>query len=790
MSNTPYSIESQQAIDEAMQMATLMFDGQSPHTIVGYDRHTTWQTWGYNFYAQESGAQSFSASAWDDYRNWFTIENGEVVGPANRCPNNNDHVIIKTPVAIGGNGRIPYMPECELDSNSDTYCPFQGQVPDAFYFRVWGGCPYKEVEGIIPTMPSLDQIASGAQMRCDVTDPITGETTSELSYSGIVNGPTKGARIPTPISCASATFLNNTFICLDERIFDITVGNDVIQGLPPFIIIGFPCIFHGNSFVSTRSTTPRATAVKSHSGFITTASYDKFVSFLHFTPTSSLHFYDTSKIQKTRSAHHDNYGGAGVISLGSEMRGLGFVGSLRLECDIHYYGDQRVELSSSKGTVFFHDTTQFGGGIITKAEFLDNSKTIVGTLIQEPEYQFYAIGPQLDPKGSVIFRGSSVNQWPLRCKAEFKDSSLCLIPFFNNTTFDNNSVYSWELLWTPPTYGGSNPVHFWDVGLSSINRNYNIANSTTIFRGSSTNLASKVLTQAPTRFYENGKILIERRFSDISGYLPKNYSGSFGALSYDAGKGADIASNSNHDYHWCSHAHQKTGSRVSLIVEAPATNGGPPIEGESSPEVHIVTCAPFIYAEFHDFKGNGDWGDPENWTRIGGRYDLLPNVRTIVRIKSGKHVTNNSRSYASCGGLIIEDGSSINIPLNSISIIFNYGILGSTIENVNDLLMLGNSSNIGRVKQAGQTYFADQARNYKDQDDGFIRSGAIFVMAPRTINFGIGGVIEVGAMPAGPSDWMNMSSFNFFSGGAVPTPETTFYNYAHQCIGKYLYQTD
>jgi hypothetical protein len=764
-----YEQRSSQQIQAAMKQATYMFVGggeaMSYSTIAftdNYYRNSVERIVG----DLSDTVEQVTTYAWSDHRNWVKLIDGvpqppEPVTYENQdetLPTANDHVIIAAPVSVGGNSRAPIAFKNVTDSSTGgSY-----RVPDISEGS-WGDL-------YTPKYYSYSDVATGENISGYAFEP---PPLKETERENFVVGPWYwgfGQDNELPV-CASATFLNNSFIIVERFNADWGASYAYRQ---EFVDINFPCTFYGDSFISPRIgkfTTSNFAAngnnPPSQSMVQGRPAYLKF--------NQPLSFYDNSQIKMYEGPVH--YSMAGV---NTQVIPNGFIGGLFLNCNINFYGESQINLffNHTSKKVYFNDETRFSGGMITNAVFNDFSKRPAGVQAQEEQFAPYARGPHIT--GKAEFNGKSTNEFPLFCAADFRDSSFCTIPFFNNTNFYDDSGYEWLNFWAPND-GNSFDDTFWTQGIILPS----FANKTTIFSGRSTNFSSKVLTTAPTRFLGQARMLMKYRFQDANGYLPSNFGGEFVNSSdtrkfVNAGNGINYTSDSTHidDTHthfYCSHAHFKSGNRDPLTVN------------ESPIPTHIRAVPPLIYAEFRNYTGDKDWGNPLNWTRIGGQPSSLPDSGTIVRVKSDVEI-NNGGAAPRCAGLIIEVGKAVKIDFLFINVFMNYGTFSGTVLQVGDLFMMDNSKNIGTIGQASRTIFTENATNYDSalNLDGFIRTGGLLVIPPRPNNLPIGGTLQ--APPPVLSSWSNLD-YLMFSGDNKPTPEQVFSNYGNHCFGDFLFQT-
>jgi hypothetical protein len=769
MTNTGYEQRSLQQIEAAKKQATFMFVGGGTPTSYktvafkgSYFRNSNQRIVG----ELSNTTEQVATYAWSDYRNWVKLIDGEPQPPepvtyGNRnsfFPSASDHVIITAPVSVAGNYRTPI-------AFKQVQIGLQTEYVEDFSQGPWGDL-------YTPKYYSYTNIATGEPLNGFAYEPPqpTEEEDENFVVGPWLHGFGYDSKVPV---CASATFLNDSFIIVERFNSDYEAS---LGFRSEFVEINFPCTFYGSSFISPRigefSVSNFSANGISQPDMNLDAGRPAYLKF-----NQPLSFYDNSQIKMYEGPVH--YSMEGV---NTQVIPNGFIGGLSLNCNIHFYGDRQINLffnnTSETKKVYFHDETRFSGGMITNAVFNDSSKRPAGVQTQEEQFAPYARGPHITNKAE--FNDKSVNQFPLFCAADFNDQSLCTSPFFNNTNFYGESIYEWFSFWSPTPNNESNFNNtFWTQGIILPS----FEGKTTTFSGDSTNFGSKVLTTAPTRFEGGAKLVIPYRFQDGNGFLPSNFEGEFISSTTDsvtdAGNGTDYSSYSDHNFltdthFYCSHAHFKSGNRVALTPN------------ESPISAHIHAGPPLIYAEFNNYTGDKDWGNPLNWTRIGGRSSSIPDAGTIVRVKSDVEINNGVA--ARCAGLIIDAGKSVKIDFMFIVVFMNYGTFSGTVLEVGTLFMMDNSKNIGRISQATTTIFTENATNNDSflNLDGFIRTGGLLVIPPRPNNLSIGGTLQ--APPPVLSSWSSLD-YLFTSGAEKPTPEHVFYNDRYHCFGDFLYQT-
>ncbi len=740
-------------------------------------------------HAQTKNPKPCGAAPWGDYRNWVPVIGGVTMidTPPNqrRLPTPSDIVLIEAPVSVGGNGRI------SKESGGCGAGNFGGQAGDLIEIKQYVIYPSFGPNAGVPLQGSITNAESGSAQLFNTTtveelgDMIGGANT----WTGNIYPPLAVALWDVPL-CHTAYFLDGSYICPDELNVELAYS----KASTVYLDINFPCCFFGDSYISCKASKVRVRYYYNGPSPYQFAEREGVSVRMRF--NNPLFFYGQSGIETTTSAVHPDY----FVGYASEFvdpdrfvlgkrpsaesydtavnaaGAQGYVGGIILKQSANFYGDNKVLMVAAPSCVVnFYEETEFLGGCISNAFFYDNSVCPPYAQITTAEAAFFSRGPRITR--SAIFRDASTCGWPLTCGTTFEDVSTCQIPCLGTTTFQDDSVYVWDyfMILDAWFFGGLTGIH---KGVSNITPPIN---TQTIFKDNSICVDSKILTQLPTRFFGQSKIIIQKRFNDGNGYLPSNFTGTYSDSGKNinvynlAGNGLQLFSptkESDSLKHYCAHVHSKIGPRVAL--ESLENKNG------------LVSCAPVIYAEFHDFADDQDWGNPDNWVLNGGGVGILPFRNTVVRIMAGKTVNNNSSYLAQCQGLIIEEGATVGIKFNRLSAILNYGTFSGKVNGVGDLFMFGNSVNIGTIKQATTTYFCDRAKNFEGQVDGFIRTGGLLVMSPRKLQQPIFGTLQAPAPVI--ADW-SYAGENLFDSGPV-SPEKYFYNIAHNCIGTYVYQKD
>lgn len=762
-----------------------------------------------------------SLSSWHNYKNWRLMESGQIkvriwetgTGVSDYpseneqlFPGSLDHVIVAKPVAVGGNGRVKPMYR-GMEHGGEIGAPWRpemwGGLGKLTWFQCTGGPGSYRYEN------NIEPQCAGTYVRYDI----------DLGYKDI-----------EPVNSASITFLEDSYIISDRFHFNNYTPQPCEIMPDPFIKISAKCYFFGDSyinpslFLSTLSFTPLSqNIIYSHkwvrilafendlkfydSGFISGSkatvnqgSLAKNINNLDYDQSISIRPSSTSNVTKA----FDNY-----VS--------GVVGPLRLRGNIEFFdGPREINIShfSRVNSVIFHDYTEYIGGHVHRAVFDGLSKTVnyktIFNFNNGLSSPIYGYGPQISTSGSARFLGASESRWPLFCSGLFDENSTCSAPFFNHTIFSGDSTYKWTATWKPNSDTANNILTavyqsgFYTEGLRF---NLNDSGASGIFLGNSINFNSKVLTLGPTRFYESGKMLIYKRFSDVNGYLPSNYTGNFHPWTSSknhiyipiGSAGSDSVLYTNHNLQYCYQKHLKSGQRVALLTGQPIPtqmfdNGISSIMSgikESSENEHVISCAPLVYAEFHDFENDGNWYNEKNWSRIGGRDFLFPDTDTVIKIMKGKHVrnstTNGRKRNIQCGTLVIEDGAHSSVDILRAGTILNYGSLGGNINYVSNLVLAGTGSNTGIIDFADVLYYGDTATNYFDFTVGYIKPASMSSILPRRKTDDLGGEIIFPPGAQGEVTWDTVAGSTDLN---LPISGSVFINRDHYSIGDFLYQTN
>lgn len=729
------------------------------------------------------------AYPWNDYRNWVPVVDGVVQEDApdedRRVPDGTDIVLILAPVSVGGNKRIAKgqgYGAGEFGGNA-------GDLVEYKFYSLFTPNMTDAINGFITNEQVSESSAFNSTRAADMGQHLFGGDV----WSGTIYGPMAVGQWQPP-TCHYAYFLDGSYICPDE----LNVELAVLKAESLNLNISFPCAFFGNSYINCQTATLRYRNYFNSTGsfnFVTRIGIGVRLVF-----TGHISFFGRSGIQKTSSAVHPDYfvGYRNEFNVDSYPAYLfdrpdatkyyeevakaslkGYVGGIALRGAVTFFGDNKVQMvAAPECIVNFTEESEFNGGCVSQARFFEKA---VCSVYQQPQLEkavFFSRGARVTQL--AIFRDQSSCRWPLACQVLFQGSSSCQIPCVGDVKFEEKSIYVWKYFMMPITFffAGLRGIH---TGTKTIKLP---ETSATVFDGDSMCIDSKVITPAPTQFLNKGKIIIQKRFHNANGYLPANFTGNY----EDSGKLTDLTNvagnglghvnpfiEKDSDKLHCEHVHFKVGPSV-LISGA-------------ENRINVVSCAPLIYAEFHELE-DSDWNNPNNWIRIGGTNDMVPLPNTIVRIKSQTRVIHNSGPIAMCAALIMESNCLVKIDFDEMSAMFNSGIFEGKINGVGDLFMTGNGINMGKIKQATMTYFADQAKNFGEGADGvvdgFIRTGGLLVMRPRTLAQPIYGDLE--APKPSLTDWSNVSS-NLF--GASPmTPEQYAYNVSHNCVGDYVNQTN
>lgn len=742
-------------------------------------------------YAQTRNETPCGAAPWGDYRNWVPVVDGVTMYSTpmdeRRLPTYSDIVLIESPVSVGGNGRISKI---NGGSGLGNFGGNAGDLIEIKYYSLFrlNATNSEPIEGWVTNEKTVDAQKFNAKTTSELGRLVAGGGLT-ATYGGTIYPPLAVARWEVP-ECHTAYFLDGSYICPDE------LNVELINYKAPSVHLGinFPCCFFGDSYISCKAAKVRVRNYYSGDSPFNFVEREGISVRMCF--NNLLFFYGQSGIETTTSAVHPdyfvgysnefNFQNNFVIGLRpsteayntavTTAKAEGYIGGIIIKSSVNFYGDNKVLMvAHSPCVVNFFEESEFMGGCITNAFFYDNSVCSVYAQATTEEATFFSRGPRIT--GYATFRDFSVCRWPLTSLTRFEDKSTCQIPCVGNTFFADDSIYVWQYFMMLDSwfFGGLYNIH---KGYKSII--LPVATQTT-FSDNALCIDSKILTELPTRFYGKSKLIIQKRYNDGNGYIPSNFTGAYSDSGKDinvfnvAGNGLGLfppTKESDSLKPYCEHVHTKVGPRVAL-------------EATENPK-HLVSCAPVIYAEFHDFEGDNDWGNPKNWVLNGGADGILPFRNTLVRVMSNKTVNVNTSYLAQCGGLIIEEGASVGISFDTISAIFNYGTFSGKVEAVDELFMFGNSVNIGTIKQATTTYFCDRAKNFNDAVDGFIRTGALLVMYPRTLQQPIFGTLQSSAPRI--AQWSSVGK-NLFDNGPV-SPEKYFYNIAHNSIGTYVYQKD
>lgn len=710
------------------------------------------------------GNGSGGITSWYDLARWRKVEGSVVTSERpDDLPDHETHVVILAPVSVGGNRR--WLPKelneltmgkvgQEIQSKwlwvgpPDNIGPSSAQTPIISYagdgdaatiaanaiFKKLVGYETKEEE-------RTGTNAQGQTYTYTVTVPDLTKPIEEVAFKSSEGNATPYERGSDP-TCASATFFDDSFIVMDTPTLSATDREGSNAQIAPAIVMNFPCYFFGTSYIF-----PEIGGVDYVNGLtgVDSGNFSYTQSdCAHMVFTDDLHFYDESSMKVLRKETEAR--AATIIGLAdtplvnniayssfTQHTGFPKLGHVAT-AGIHFYGDRRVYVSSIVGssTVYFHDQTIYSGGYILNAEFLDDSSTSDGKQIEFSEFLKYGEGPNGIPtKGVLKFKGKSRNKWPQIATTAYYDNAACTTFLIGPTTFYGNSTHrdtrkkAYDLSWYTPKLLGTYAGDAFYLNGVLMNRHANYTENSINYNSVNASMIST--------FTGNAKGYSRNRFGNGADLCPYNF--------FRYSNGAVFSSYAAYE------------DPLGYISRGLARES---VKFEATPPP-LVTYIPPVYAEFHDFQGNGDWGDPLNWVRICGSSDSLPDETSAVVIKAGKTVSGNSSPVALCAVLHIEAGAVFSIELSEyIAGVFIEGLNEAPIE-AGDVFIYNEGRNSGII-HAGSTFFSGNGRNIDPVTgkEGYIRSGAVFAMDELT-GYDLLGTIVVGGGVMDNAQWSNFT---------------------------------